>query len=145
MIISKSRWTSRNLSAPFFASPPQRRQRVGREGEIFNYRHWIMTTMDRQCVVTPWQLDWENMNDGFDQLQVNVRLADDETSEGEMLSVTLARRCANRDEPDHHVANINLLMGRMDVCLHGLGGAGLRRLAAAFEAYADLLDSSEGE
>lgn len=104
-----------------------------------------MTTMDQQSVVTPSQLNWEHMNDGFDQLQVNVRLADDETDEGEMLSVTLARRCADRDQPDHRLANVTLLMGRLDVCLHGLSAEGLRQLAANFDAYADLLDSSEGD
>ena len=115
-----------------------------REDENLYSRYWIMTTTDRQSVVTPRQLDWENMNDGFDQLQVNVRLANDETSDGATLSVTLARRCADRDQPDHRLANVTLLMGRMDVCLHGLSAEGLRRLAANFEAYADLLDSSGG-
>lgn len=101
-----------------------------------------MTTSDRPTAEHRAFLDWDNFSDGFDQLHVNVRLADDGANEGAALSVTFARRCANRNQADHRLANVTLLMGRMDVCLHGLSAKGLRRLAANFEAYADLLDSS---
>ena len=94
--------------------------------------------------MNPAEFNWENMNDGFDQLQVNVRLADDETSVSETLSVTLARRCANCDKPDHRLANVDLLIGNMGVYLHGLSADGLRRISANFKEYADLLDSSGG-